>query len=275
MFNIHDLLALDQTPAPYEPGDEFWNDPYISGQLLPFHLNPDTDLASYKPETVNAICAWLPEALGLKPGAAIIDLGCGPGLYCAKLSAAGYQMTGVDRSESSLAYAAEHAKEARFIRQSYLEPFGENKFDAGLMISQDYGVLSPDDRKTLLKNIRAALKPHARFAFDVPSLKAYGERTKNARPNWYAANAGFYRPHGHLVLEKAIAYPELPAICDRISVLDAEMKTYKFWQTFYTPETIGKELNANGFRLVRVISGLAGTPYAADSIAIGVIAEKI
>ncbi len=274
MFTLKHLLILDQNPAPYETGDEFWNDPYISGQLLPFHLNPDTDLASYKPETLDAICAWLPEALGLTPGAAMIDLGCGPGLYCAKLSSAGFQMTGVDRSESSLAYARAHSGGVRFIRQSYLEPFGENKFDAAIMISQDYGVLSPGDRKTLLENIAAALKPGGRFALDVPSLKAYEERKANGKPNWYAAEAGFYRPHDHLVLEKPIAYPDIPAICDRISVLDAEIKTYKFWQTFYTPETIGKDLEINGFKLVQALSDLAGMPYTADSPTIGVIAEK-
>ncbi|MBE0601915.1 MAG: methyltransferase domain-containing protein [Firmicutes bacterium] len=268
------LLALDQTPAPYETGDEFWNDPYISGQLLPFHLNPDTDLASYRPETMDAICAWLPKAMGLQPGAAMADLGCGPGLYCAKLAAAGYRMTGVDRSESSLAYARVHAPAANFLRQSYLEPFGENAFDAAIMISQDYGVLSPDSRKTLLRHIHTALKPGGVFAFDVSSLRAYADRAAKAAPNWYAAKGGFYRPPDHLVLEKALPYPDIPAICDRISVLDHEVKTYKFWQTFYAPETIGRELEAGGFRLVQALSGLDGTPYSGDSPAIGVIAQK-
>ena len=204
----------------------------------------------------------------------MIDLGCGPGLYCAKLSAAGFQMTGVDRSESSLAYARAHSGGARFIRQSYLETFGENKFDAAIMISQDYGVLSPGERKTLLENIAAALKPGGRFAFDVPSLKAYEERKANGKPNWYAAEAGFYRPHGHLVLEKPIAYPDIPAICDRISVLDAEIKTYKFWQTFYTPETIGKELEIKRLQADPGSVRSGGNALHGRLATIGVIAEK-
>ena len=274
MLTRKDLLAIDQKPAPYETGDEFWNDPYISGQLLPFHLNPDTDLASYKPETMDAICRYLPKAMGLQTGAAILDLGCGPGLYAAKLSEAGYPVTGVDRSESSLQYARQHAPRARFLRQSYLEPLGENRFDAAIMISQDYGVLSPGDRQTLLKNIHTALKPGGHFAFDVPSLQAFADRTAKATPNWYAAEAGFYRPHPHMVLEKSIPYPDIPALCDRISVLDTEIKTYKFWQTFYTPETIGQELSANGFRLIEALSDLTGTAYADDSLTLGIIAVK-
>jgi len=274
MFTLKNLLALDQKPAPYEQGDEFWNDPYISGQLLETHLDGTTDLASYKPETMDAICRYLPEAMGLNAGAAIVDLGCGPGLYCARLSEAGYAMTGVDRCEHSLAYAKEHAPKARFLRQSYVEPFGENKFDAAIMISQDYGVLSPDDRQTLLDNIHTALRPGGYFAFDMPSLRAFAERTAKNAPNWYAAGAGFYRPHAHFVLEKRVAYPEIPALCDAITVLDDKITTCKFWQTFFSPETIGAELEHRGFRVAEALADLAGTPYKETSPALGIIAVK-
>ena len=59
MFTLKHLLVLDQNPAPYETGDEFWNDPYISGQLLPFHLNPDTD-----PGQLQTPKPWTPSAPG-------------------------------------------------------------------------------------------------------------------------------------------------------------------------------------------------------------------
>ncbi|MBN1778513.1 MAG: class I SAM-dependent methyltransferase [Clostridiales bacterium] len=275
MFTLNDLLKLDRKPAPYEKGAEFWNDPYISGRLLPFHLNPDTDLASYRPETMDAICSYLPKAMGLKAGAAVVDLGCGPGLYCATLARAGFDMTGVDRSERSLEYAREHAPGARFVRQSYLEPFGEEEFDAAVMISQDYGVLSPEDRKALLKNIRAALKPGGHFALDVPSLRAFAERTAKNAPNWYAAEAGFYRPHAHMVLEKPIPYPDIPALCDVISVLDDKVTTYRFWQTFFSPDSIGRELERCGFAVNEALSGLTGKAYAGDSLTLGIIAVKV
>jgi SAM-dependent methyltransferase len=275
MFTIQDLLKANQRPAPYETGDEFWNDPYISRQLLPFHLNPDTDLASYRPETMQAICDTLPGALGLEPGDPAVDLGCGPGLYCQRFSDLGFTMTGVDRSENSLAYAREHAPKARFLRQSYLEPFGEAAFHAAVMISQDFGVLSPESRKTLLCNIHAALKPGGRFAFDVPSLRAFEVRKARYTPNWYAEGPGFYRPHPHFVLEKTEFYPELPATCDVISVFDHEVKTYRFWQTFYSPDTLRAELAGCGFQTAAVLSDLTGKEYTDDSETLGVIAEKM
>ena len=274
MFSLQTLLDLDHRPAPYETGVEFWNDPYISGQLLKAHLDPATDQASYKPETMRAICAFLPEAMGLPAGAAIADLGCGPGLYCAALSQAGYQMIGVDRSENSLRYAAQHAPRACFLRQSYLEPLGTARFDAAIMISQDYGVLRPGDRRVLLHNLRTALKPGGRFAFDVPSLRAFEARAAGNASRWYAADGGLFRPHPHLVLEKAFAYADIPATCDTYAVLDAQATVYRFWQTYFSPDSIRKELLENGFETADILSGLTGTEYTEDSQTVGVIAVR-
>ena len=275
MFTLQNLLDTDNKPAPYEPGDEFWNDPYISTQLLNTHLATDTDQGSYKPKTLRAICRYLPSAMRLQQSATIVDLGCGPGLYCEELSGMGYALTGIDRSESSLQYAREHAPKARFVRQSYLEPFGMEQFDAAVMISQDYGVLRPEHRQLLLKNIHNALKPGGQFAFDMPSPRAFADRTAQSAPNWYAAGAGFYRPHPHFVLEKHFAYPDIPALCTIISVLDAEIKTYRFWMTFFSPDAIHAELKQNGFRVTTVLSGLTGNAYADDSTALGVICQKV
>ncbi len=275
MLTMEMIPSLQTPPAPYEAGAEFWNDPVIAETLLQTHLDPETDRASYKPETMAALCAYLPKAMGLAAGAAIADLGCGPGLYCAALSGMGYRMTGVDRSQNSLRYAAGHAPAARFLCQSYLEPFGAQAFDAALMISQDYGVPGPDSRKTLLQNIRAALKPGGRFAFDVPTLRAYEARTAEPSTRWYAAERGLFRAQPHLVLEQTFAYPNIPALCDVYSVLDPALTVYRIWQTFFTPDTIRQELEENGFRVTQLLTDLTGTPYAQESPVMGVICQKV
>ena len=47
---------------------------------------------------------WLKSII---PQRKILDLGCGPGLYTIRLSAAGYDVTGMDYSRRSIAYAKE------------------------------------------------------------------------------------------------------------------------------------------------------------------------
>ncbi|MFH1511730.1 MAG: hypothetical protein ABIG45_00095 [Bacillota bacterium] len=118
-------------------------------------------------------------------------------------------------------------------------------------------------------------KPNGRFAFDVPGLRAYAERTAKNAPNWYAAGPGFYRPHPHFVLEKPVPFPDIPALCDVISVLDSEMKTYRFWQTFYSPDTIREEVERCGFRVIDVLSDLTGKGYTEETEAMGVVCKKM
>lgn len=275
MFNLNDLMNLDKCPAPYEPGEELWNDPHISKMMLEAHLSPDTDAASYRPEKIDAICENLVRTMQLKDGDSIVDLGCGPGLYCARLSQRGYRMTGIDRSENSIQYAKEHDTRTHYIRGSYLDSFGIDQFDAAVMVSQDYGVLSPEGRKILLGNIRNALKPGGYFAFDVCSMAAYQNRQDTATHKWYASNSGFWRPDRHFVLEKTIFYPDIHALCDFMAVLNPiGIKTYHIYQTFFSPETIRTELEQNGFRVEVLQANLAGEEYHPSSLVIGVICSR-
>lgn len=108
---ISQLIQLQQKPAPFTPGEAlFWDDPHISSQMLEAHLNPEVEAASRRPETIDRSVEWLIEALGLKPGDPILDLGCGPGLYASRFARAGMQVTGVDYSRRSIDYARSYAE---------------------------------------------------------------------------------------------------------------------------------------------------------------------
>ena len=277
MFTMEDLLRCDHKPAPYEPGAEMWNDAYISTQMLAAHLSPDTDAASYRPQKIKAVCDYLPQALGLKEGACLVDLGCGPGLYANRFAKMGCDVTGIDLSQHSIAYAKAHAATARerFKAGSYLEPFGEREFDAALLVSEDYGVLSPSGRKTLLANIYAALKPGGRFALDVSSLCAYEQRKRDARDVWYTSEAGFWRPHAHAVLQRTYFYEELSALCDFYAVLDTDITAYRNYQTFFSRQSITQELAQSGFQVKEVLSALWGEEYREDAKTIAIVCEKV
>ncbi|MDD3212252.1 MAG: methyltransferase domain-containing protein [Eubacteriales bacterium] len=275
MLTYEDFINADKCPAPFEPGEELWNDPYISQMMLEAHLTPDTDAASYRPEIIQAICDDLTRVLKLKKGDSVVDLGCGPGLYCARLAQSGFRLTGIDRSENSIRYARMKDNKSEYQVASYLEPFGVDRFSAALMISQDYGVLSPENRKRLLANVRNALKPNGAFAFDACSMAAFRGRQNGAASKWYASDGGFWRPGKHFVLEKTFFYPDIHALCDDFSVLDADgLKTYHIYQTFFSPETIRTELEENGFHVEEIKANLYGEPYHADSPVLGVICRK-
>ncbi|MEA4889016.1 MAG: methyltransferase domain-containing protein [Clostridiaceae bacterium] len=213
----------------------------------------------------------------MKPEDTVVDLGCGPGLYSSELARQGLKVTGIDLSENSIRYAKEHQPEQniQYIRESYLNPFGREQFNAALLIYEDYGVLNPENRIILLKNIHDALMPGGHFAFDLCSLAALEKRKIASKPNWYIADSGFWRPHRHVVLEKTFFYEDIPVTCDFYAVLDSKLSIYRVWQTFFTPEAITQELEENGFRVERILSDLTGEPFQSDSPAFGVLCKKI
>lgn len=275
MFRFDDLINADKCPRPYEPGAELWNDPHISKMMLEAHLSLDTDAASYRPEKIRAICEYLVQTMKLKKNDSIVDLGCGPGLYCSRLVEKGYCLTGIDRSENSIHYAQDHDKNTNYILSSYLNPFGENQFEAALMISQDYGVLSPENRRILLGNVSNALKPNGYFVFDVCSMAAFQNRRNTSTSKWYASDSGFWRPHKHFVLEKTIFYTEINALCDFVTVFDSDsVKEYHIYQTFFSPDTIRLELEENGFHVEALMSNLSSEKYSPASLEIGVVCTK-
>ena len=101
----------------------------------------------------------------------IIDLGCGSGVTAQILTAAGYDVIGVDYSKDILKIAKKHAPGATFICQSIFD-FTIPKCEAVLSIGEVFNYAF-DNRvnKPMLQNIFSrvynALKPGGLFLFDV------------------------------------------------------------------------------------------------------------
>ena len=267
-------------PEPYEPGEsQFWTDPYISTQMLQAHLDPNTDAASFRPERIDAVCAFLRGRLGLGPSRAVVDLGCGPGLYSRRLSESGCAVTGIDFSENSIVYAtkqsAGEANSPQYRVADYLEWSERQQYDAALLIYEDFGVPSPSQRKKLLGNIHQALRPGGLLALDVASVAAYRALERKPPKRWSLQESGFWRPHRHLELYECFLYPDIPAVCNQYAVIDDRTLIYRIFLTYYSPETIGAELLSGGFVVEDIYSSLAGDAWRPDSPQLGVICRKI
>ncbi|MBK9925239.1 MAG: class I SAM-dependent methyltransferase [Anaerolineales bacterium] len=276
---ISQVMELQQQPTPFTPGDAlFWNDPHISTQLLKVHLDPTMDAASRTPTTIDRSVKWLTKILGLQPGASLLDLGCGPGLYASRLAQAGFHITGVDYSRNSIEYATKYAEENNlqviYRYQNYLELEDENLYDAMFLIYGDFCPLNPSQRSTLLRNVHRALKPNGAFVLDVSTRvhrRKYGNKNR-----WYASESGFWKPGPHLVLEEGFDYPEQSIWLDQYTVIEADGKVsvYRNWFQDYTPETITAELKQGGFSVESLWGDLTGDTYTPESEWIGLFARR-
>jgi 2-polyprenyl-3-methyl-5-hydroxy-6-metoxy-1,4-benzoquinol methylase len=276
-LKINELMELSKKPALFTPGEkQFWNDPYIAKQMLAAHLDPNTDRASYPPDTINNRVKFGIEYLGLKKGDRILDAGCGPGLYCERFAKAGLQVTGMDISENSLQYAKETAErkglKVEYINASYLDMCFHNVFDAIFIIWHDFCVLSFEDRGKFLTNVFIALKPGGYFAFDVST--PYSEEITEYS-SWYACEHGFWSSEPSLVLEKGYYYPEAAiSLYQCVVAINDITKVYRLYHTHYTKETITELLTSHKFKVAEVFEDLTGKMYFDKTKTLGVIAQK-
>lgn len=250
-MDIAKILALSTNPQPYEKGTAvMWTDEYISRQLLEIHLNPDTHSASRKMQSIEATVEWIKKEIGTNSGA-ILDLGCGPGLYTEKLAQAGYKVTGVDFSQTSIAYAKGTAQQRgldiEYFCLNYLDLEFQNQFDTIMMIYCDFGVLSVEDRERLLEKIYRALKPGGIFIFDALNKEVLS-RSKFEK-TWTAAEKGFWLDKPYLCLAESFHYPERKAMLDQYIVIDEDdhYKTYRFWNHYFSEDDVRKIFCKAGF----------------------------
>jgi SAM-dependent methyltransferase len=275
-----DLLAtLRQKPAPFTPGEPlFWDDPHISTHMLEAHLDPHTDAASRRPETIDHSVVWITKKLGLAAGDTVLDLGCGPGLYATRFASRDLRVTGVDCSRRSIEYATDQARRLAlpitYRREDYLHLQTEAVFDAVLLIYGDYCVLSPAQRSTLLGVVWRSLRPGGHFVVDVTTRES---RNRNPMANhWSVQNNGFWRSTPHLTLEEDFDYRECSVYLEQVVVVEAtgRMTVYRMWFQDFTGGTITTELEQGRFTVESLWNDLWGTPYAEPTGWIGVVACK-
>ena len=201
-MNIELLRKLAAKPRLYEKGTSvMWTDPYISKQLLDFHINPNHDIASRSQNKIINISNWI---LGKanKSKMKILDLGCGPGRYAEFLAHKGHAVTGVDFSKNSIQYALQQSKKKdlniTYLNQNYLDLNFDNDFDLVILIYLDFCVLIPEERNKVLEVVHKALKKGGLFICDIVNEKNIDKKT--IPQSWEVQKNGFWKNTPYIAL---------------------------------------------------------------------------
>lgn len=250
-MNIKKLNTLVKKPELYEKGNSImWTDPYISRQLLEFHINPDIDAASRSEDKIKNISNWILKVTG-KENMNILDLGCGPGLYAEKFTQNGHKVTGIDFSQNSIDYAKDQAKkknlDIEYNCANYLELEYKNQFDLIVLIYMDFGLLLPEDRDKLLSIVNRALKKDGMFIFDVGNDKNLDQ--KCMKQNWEVSEGGFWKDKPYIALSNGYHFPDAKTFANKHVIVDEEenIRTYIFWEHYYTKDDVVPLLQSKGF----------------------------
>jgi SAM-dependent methyltransferase len=275
--DIEDILRKDRPPTLFEPSDApFWDDPHISGRLLETHLDQDTDLASRTFKEIDGTVAWLSGLGLLRPGARILDLGCGPGLYAERMARIGCAVTGIDLSPRSIEFARDRAAKEKlpitYRVANFLDLADTDAFDVVIQAYGELSTFSDVARDHLLDRIHRALVQGGTLVFDVstPHLR----RRLGVRRDWAVEASGFWRPWPHIVLQAGYRYPG-DIWCDQYLVVDQSgVDVYRMWFRDYLLETLQPAVERARFDVELVAGSLTGEPYAPDGDWIAVIARK-
>ena len=137
-------------------------------------------------------------------GSRVLDLGCGNGRLTAELAARGYDVLGLDASESMLDLARDTYPELRFIQGDATSFELDEPVDAVFSNAMFHWV-DADRQPEALAHVAAALRPGGQFVFEMGGFgcagsihealaRAFARRGKKYKLAFYFPTVGEYAP---------------------------------------------------------------------------------
>lgn len=273
-----ELERILRRPKPFEyyTSPQLWNDQHISKGMLDAHLDPSHDAASFNTEFIDRSVDWISSRFIVPGKTRICDFGCGPGLWTTRFAERGAVVTGVDLSERSIHYARAMAKQKnlgiRYVLGDYLQLSLDDQFDLITMIGGDFSVLSPDQRRALLRTFRALLPEEGALLLDVASMAQWREAVERTQYEFSSAG-GFWSSAPHHVFTSTYKYEQENLLCDKYTLIEeSRVLEIYVWNQCYNTESLKELFGENGFQIREFLSDVAGTPLEDDTRWIAVVA---
>jgi SAM-dependent methyltransferase len=231
----------------WHESDAFWED------TAPFVFGPRQWEAAAREAELAAILVDLPD------GAAVLDMGCGPGRHAVEFARRGFHVTGVDRTVAALDRAKQRAADLKldieWVQADMREFRRPEAFDAAINLYTSFGYFQEkaDDRR-VLENMLASLRPGGRLALELIGKEILARIFQ--KRDWEMAE------DGTLLLQERHVEQDWSWMRARwIVIKGSERHEYLLTHRVYSAVEL-RELAADvGFVDVRVYGSLAGTPY--------------
>jgi SAM-dependent methyltransferase len=201
-------------------------------------------------------CEFIVSRLGLKPGATVLDVGCGLGLQVAELAARGYGSVGLDLSLAMLSRASEEAQ-ARGLRINFLhadmrELTFDGNFDAVTCLGTTLGYFDDETNRRVIERLLKALKPGGALLLDVVNR----DHVIRSQPNLI-----WFEGEGCVCMEESeFNYFTSRLHVKRTVILEnGRQVEHEYALRLYSLHELGQLMNASGFRVTEV-SGREALP---------------
>jgi len=225
-------------------------------------------------------CDFIESELGFNKGLRILDVGCGTGRHAIELTKRGYNVTGIDLSESQLARARKKAGaeglDIDFRQQDARNLPFESEFDAAIMLCEGGFPLMETDEMNfeILKSVTKALKPGSTFMFTtLNGLFALYNSVEEFTES--AAKEGGARYHSNTFDLMTFRDHNITEIEDD----EGNLRTFESNERYYVPSEITWLLKSLGYEQIDIFAATLGAYSRADRLTTEhfemlVIAEK-
>lgn len=236
----------------------------------------DDYLRTVRPPTHQQIarqCDFIAKRLGLRPGATVLDVGCGLGLQAVELASRGYLSVGLDLSLAMLSRASEEAQargtKINFLHADMRDMNFEGNFDAVMCIGTSLGYFDDDTNKKVIERLFRALKPNGVLLLDVVNR----DHVIRTQPNliWFEGD-------GCVCMEES----EFNFFTSRLHVKrtvileSGKQRENEYSLRLYSLHELGQLLHQFGFRVIEVSGreALPGVFFGQESPNMMVVAER-
>jgi len=263
-MNLSDIVHRKMQPAPWAEGEKIpWHDPDFSRRMLKEHLSQKHDAASRRIRTIEKHVDWIHKFVLDGKSSRILDLGCGPGLYNARLATLGHACHGIDFGPASIEYAVDHAPEGCTFTLGDIRTadFGAG-YDLVMLIFGEFNVFKPEDGRLILDKAYRALKPGGKLLMEVTTYDAVYE-LGNQPATWYSAKNELFADEPHLCLMESFWNNEQSVAVERYFIVDAasgEVARYSASTQAYENDGLAQILMQAGFHAPDFYPSLTGKP---------------
>ena len=133
----------------------------------------DTFLSPMNAAPVERELVFIQRHLPVSTHRRVLDIPCGIGRHSGPLSALGYEVLGVDRSDVALAVARRQHPATEFLTLDMFELNSIGRtFDGVLCLWQSFGYGSSDQNRALLADMRQVVRPGGRIVLDIYNAEA-------------------------------------------------------------------------------------------------------
>ena len=209
--------------------------------------------------------------LGVEPGAAILDMCCGPGRHSLELARRGYRVTGVDRTAAYLEQARQQAQEEgltlELVENDMRHFYRPNSFDGAMLMYTSFGYFEdPAENLQVIANVYRSLNERGALIMDVMGKEVLARVFRER--DWDEVDDA-------IILQQRKGSKNWSWLENRwIALEDQQRYEIEVSHWIYSAAELSHMLKECGFSSVDVYGDLEGAPYDHTAKRLVAVARK-